>query len=108
MSWRTYQSVLSSDVFATTTSRRTPSTSCAYQRGNVSLPPTVTSTPYGSTEFNRSAATLRVDVCLARDAEEKFPNSGTNASSATGDDMSQLRYDSVAARETPSFPDATS
>ena len=35
----------SKDVFATTTSRRTPSTSCAYQSGKVSLSPTVTSTP---------------------------------------------------------------
>src|SRR5689334_10083648 len=88
---RAYQSVFSSDVFAITTSRRIPSTSCAYQSGKVSLSPTVTSTPYGSTEFSRSAATFRVVVCPARGAEEKLPTSGTAASSATGEAINQLR-----------------
>src|SRR4051812_7753621 len=91
MSWRAYQSVLSNDVFAITTSRRIPSTSCAYQSGNVSLSPTVTSTPYGSTEFRRSAATFRVVICPARGADEKLPTNGTAASSATGEAISQLR-----------------
>ena len=57
---RGYQSVFSSDVTATVTSRRTPSTSCAYQSGKVSLSPSVTSMPYGSTELSRSCAHSRV------------------------------------------------
>ena len=56
MSCRTYQSVLSSDVQSTRTSLRTPSTSCAYQSGKVSLSPAVMSMPYGSTELSRSCA----------------------------------------------------
>ena len=39
--------------------RRMPSTSCAYQSGKVSLSPTVTSMPYGSTELSRSRAKSR-------------------------------------------------
>src|SRR6185437_13036897 len=92
MIWRTYQSVLRSDVLATTTSLRMPSTSCAYQRGKVSLSPTVTSTPYGSTELSRSAAKSRVSRCPARDAQCQFPNNGTIASASTGDPKSQLRW----------------
>src|SRR3954447_7530911 len=85
INWRVYQSVFSNDVFAMTTSRRTPSTSCAYHSGNVSLSPTVTRTPYGSTEFSRSAATLRVVRWCARDAELQLVNRGTIASSKAGD-----------------------
>src|ERR1044071_6766683 len=85
MSCRPYQSVLSSDVFAMTTSRRMPSTSYAYHSGNVSLSPTVTSTPYGSTEFNRSAAKSTVSRCPARDADVQFVNRGINARAKTGD-----------------------
>src|SRR5215475_1896252 len=85
MIWRAYQSVPSSDVTATTTSRRTPSTSCAYHSGNVSLSPAVISTPYGSTELSRSTAMLRVDLCPDRDAADQLVKSGTIASSATGD-----------------------
>src|SRR5689334_11876339 len=62
-----------------------PSTSCAYHSGNVSLSPTVTSTPYGSTEFNKSAAKSAVSRCPARDADFQFVNSGTSASASTGD-----------------------
>src|SRR5678816_4797423 len=91
MIWRVYQSVLSSDVLATTTSRRTPSTSCAYQSGKVSLSPTVTSTPYGSTELRRSAATSRVAWCLPRDATDQLLINGTAASNNVGDAESQLR-----------------
>src|SRR5215831_6296751 len=87
---RTYQSVLSSDVLATITSRRTPSTSCAYQSGKVSLSPTVTSTPYGSTELSMSAAKSRVSRCPARDAQCQFPNSGISASASTGELSCQL------------------
>src|SRR6478752_1659895 len=86
MSWRVYQSVLSSDVLATTTSLRIPSTSCAYQSGKVSLSPTVTSTPYGSTELSRSAAKSAVSRCPARDADFQFVNNGISASASTGDD----------------------
>src|SRR5437879_861392 len=82
---RTYQSVLSSDVFATITSRRMPSTSCAYQSGNVSLSPTVTSTPYGSTELSMSAAKSRVSRCPARDAQCQLAKTGTIASRSTGE-----------------------
>src|SRR5438270_11839209 len=85
MSWRVYQSVLRREVQATMTSRRTPSTSCAYQSGKVSLSPTVTSTPYGSTEFSRSAAKSPVSRCPARDAQCQFANSGTTASRRTGE-----------------------
>src|ERR671921_737151 len=79
-----YQSVLSSDVTATVTSRRTPSTSCAYHSGKVSLSPPVTSTPYGSTEFNTSCAHSRVAHSPARDAERQFPTSVRAPSSSTG------------------------
>src|SRR3954462_8783116 len=91
MIWRAYHSVLSSDVFATTTSRRMPSTSCAYQSGKVSLSPTVTSTPYGSTELSMSAATSRVAWCWLRDATDQLLTNGTAASSSVGDAESQLR-----------------
>src|SRR5690242_15431867 len=91
MSWRAYQSVFNSDVFATTTSRRMPSTSCAYHNGKVSLSPTVTSTPYGSTELRRSTATSRVDLCVERGAVDQLPTSGTKASNTSGDATSQLR-----------------
>src|SRR6185312_10899875 len=92
MIWRTYQSVLRSDVLATTTSLRMPSTSCAYQSGKVSLSPTVISTPYGSTELSRSAAKSRVSRWPARDDQCQLPNSGTIASRSTGDPKSQLRW----------------
>src|SRR6185437_1216110 len=87
---RTYQSVLSSEVLATTTSRRMPSTSCAYQSGNVSLSPTVISTPYGSTEFSRSAAKSRVSRWPARDAQCQLANIGMIASARIGDAYAQL------------------
>src|SRR5687767_9441521 len=89
MSCRVYQSVLSREVFATTTSLRTPSTSCAYHNGKVSLSPTTTSTPYGSTEFNKSRAKSAVSVCPRRDAVLQLVNSGTSASANTGDAFSQ-------------------
>src|SRR5215212_6306571 len=91
MIWRVYQSVLSSDVFATTTSRRMPSTSWAYQSGKVSLSPTVTSTPYGSTEFSKSAATSRVAWWLPRDATVQLPMSGTATTNSIGEADNQLR-----------------
>src|SRR5688572_2111537 len=91
MIWRVYQSVLSSDVFATTTSRRTPSTSWAYQSGKVSLSPTVMSTPYGSTELSRSRAKSAVSVWPARDAVDQLVNSGMSASASTGDAMASER-----------------
>src|SRR6478752_7471050 len=90
MSWRVYQSVLSSDVLATTTSLRIPSTSCAYHSGKVSLSPTVTSTPYGSTELRMSAAKSRVSRCPARDADFQLAKSGTAANSRTGELIRQL------------------
>src|SRR3954468_11553514 len=88
---RTYQSVLRSDVFATTTSLRMPSTSCAYQSGNVSLSPTVTSTPYGPTELSRSAAKSRVSVWPLRGALDQLVKSGTSASASSGDATFQPR-----------------
>src|SRR4029079_10487638 len=91
MSWRVYQSVLRSDVLATTTSLRMPSTSCAYQRGKVSLSPTVTSTPYGSTELRRSAAKSRVSRCPARDAQCQLAKRGISAKASTGELTRQLR-----------------
>src|SRR5437870_9853861 len=87
ISCRVYQSVLSNDVFAITTSLRTPSTSCAYQSGKVSLSPTTTSTPYGSTEFRRSCAKSAASVNPRRGAELMFVNSGTNASASTHDPL---------------------
>src|SRR5687768_1301252 len=87
-SCRVYQSVLSREVLATTTSLRTPSTSCAYHNGNVSLSPTTTSTPYGSTEFSRSRAKSAVSVCPRRDAVLQFVNNGMSASASTGDALS--------------------
>src|SRR5437773_12277953 len=53
-SWRIYQSVFARDRFTTVTSWRTCSTSCAYHKGNVSLSPAVTSTPYGSFDLLQS------------------------------------------------------
>src|SRR6476620_10977822 len=91
MSWRVYQSVLRSDVLATTTSRRTPSTSCAYHSGNVSLSPTVTSTPYGSTELSRSRAKSAVSVWPARDAVDQLVKSGINARARIGDAIAMER-----------------
>src|SRR5688572_27756148 len=88
----TYQSVLSRDVFAMTTSRRIHSTSCAYQSGKVSLSPTVTRMPYGSTELSRSCAKSRVLVSLRRVACDQFPNSGMKARMRTGDATAQLRF----------------
>jgi len=79
-----YQSVLSSDVLATTTSLRMPSTSCAYHSGKVSLSPTVTSTPYGSTELSRSRAKSIVSVWPARDAVDQLVKSGIKATARTG------------------------
>src|SRR5215212_7690760 len=84
ISWRVYQSVFKSDVFATTTSLRIPSTSWAYQSGNVSLSPTVTSTPYGSTEFRRSCAKSAVSVWPARDAVLQLVKSGMSAMARSG------------------------
>src|SRR5205823_4496433 len=88
---RVYQSVLSSDVQATITSRRIPSTSWAYQRGKVSLSPAVTRIPYGSTELSRSAAKSAVSVWPARDADFQLAKSGISASASTGVARSQLR-----------------
>src|SRR5256885_14148556 len=82
MSCRTYQSVLSNDVQSTSTSLRTPSTSCAYQSGRVSLSPAVMRMPYGSTESRRSWANANVSVCPARDAAFQFMNNGTNANAS--------------------------
>src|SRR3954471_10143765 len=101
MIWRTYQSVLSRDVFATTTYRRMPSTSCAYQSGKVSLSPTVTSTPYGSTELSRSAAKSPVSRCPARDAYFQFANKGTIANRRIGE---LKRHDCVLGCVTVSRP----
>src|SRR5688572_32819944 len=86
----TYQSVFSSEVLAITTSRRMPSTSCAYQSGNVSLSPTVTRMPYGSTELSMSCAKSRVVVSPRRDADPQFPMSGMKARSSTGEAIAQL------------------
>src|SRR5215472_17604076 len=66
-----------------------PSTSCAYQRGKVSLSPTVTNTPYGSTESRRSLAKSRVSVWPAREAACQLTNRGMKASARTGDENSQ-------------------
>src|SRR5687768_10572227 len=103
MSWRVYQSVLSSDVFATTTSLRTPSTSCAYQSGKVSLSPTTTSTPYGSTEFNRSRAKSPVSVCPLRDAVLQFVKSGIAATSRIGAPFNHDRFVGSSTSCVPSF-----
>src|SRR5258708_92085 len=54
--WCKYQLVVASDNTRTLTSRRTPSTSCAYHSGNVSLSPAVTTSAYGSTERSTSRA----------------------------------------------------
>src|SRR5207237_10774509 len=89
MSCRVYQSVFNSDVFATTTSLRTPSTSCAYQSGKVSLSPTTTSTPYGSTEFSRSCAKSAASVNPRLGAELQLVKRGTNASARTHDPLIQ-------------------
>jgi len=86
-----YQSVLSSERHAMMTSRRIPSTSCAYQRGKVSLSPAVTRIPYGSTELRRSAAKSAVSVCPAREADSQFAKSGMIARASTGVASSQLR-----------------
>src|SRR5690348_9792096 len=102
MSWRTYQSVLSNDVQSTSTSLRTPSTSCAYQSGKVSLSPAVMRMPYGSTESSRSWANAKVSVCPARDAAFQFVNSGTNANARIHELASQdvLRGISTTSRPT--------
>src|SRR5687767_1365715 len=104
MSCLVYQSVLSSDVFATTTSRRTPSTSCAYHSGKVSLSPTTTSTPYGSTEFRRSRAKSAVSVCPRRDAVLQLVNNGISASASRGDALS---HDDFRGSSTSSPPSLT-
>src|SRR5687768_11071915 len=101
----TYQSVLSSEVFAITTSRRMPSTSCAYQSGNVSLSPTVTRMPYGSTELSRSCAKSRVLVSPRRDDALQLPKSGMKARARTGDAMAQLRRVGRLSVCLPSFTD---
>src|SRR4051812_29074931 len=103
---RTYQSVLRSDVFATTTSLRMPSTSCAYHSGNVSLSPTVTSTPYGSTELSMSAAKSLVSRCPARDAQCQFANSGMTASASTGELNCQLFCVGIDTVSRPIFTDS--
>src|SRR5215468_6506108 len=99
----TYQSVLSSDVFATITSRLMPSTSCAYQSGNVSLSPTVTSTPYGSTELSKSAAKSAVSRWPARDANFQFANSGMSATASTGDASAHDRCVGTVTDSRPTF-----
>src|SRR6185437_10566529 len=71
---------------------------CAYQSGKVSLSPTVTSTPYGSTESSRSAAMSRVARCLARDADVQLQKSGTSAIASTGDARFQPRRDGARSR----------
>jgi hypothetical protein len=54
-----YQSVFRYESTITVTSRRTPSTSCTYHRGKVSLSPLVKSTPYGSTDCSMLYAKSR-------------------------------------------------
>src|SRR5689334_12906754 len=100
---RTYQSVFSSDVFATTTSLRMPSTSCAYHSGKVSLSPTTTSTPYGSTELSRSFAKSAVSVNPRRGADDRFPKKGTSASTSTGEPYSHERGFGSSTTSLPSF-----
>src|SRR5687767_13670582 len=80
-----YQVVFRYDVTITVTSRRTPSTSCAYQSGKVSLSPFVKSTPYGSTLMSRLYAQSRADQSSSRLAQLQLSASGTIASASTGD-----------------------
>ena len=108
---RGYQSVFSSDVTATVTSRRTPSTSCAYHSGKVSLSPSVMRMPYGSTELSRSCAHSRVAVSPARDACRQLPTSGSTPSSNTGALVTHRRASptgtrSAMARQRPAIPSA--
>src|ERR1041385_126941 len=65
-----------------------PSTSCAYHSGKVSLSPTTTSTPYGSTELSKSLAKSAVSVKPRRGADERFPMNGASASTRPGDPYS--------------------
>src|SRR3712207_1306915 len=85
------------------TSLRTPSTSCAYQSGKVSLSPTVTRMPYGSTELSRSLANAEVSRWPARDACDQLVNSGTSATAITGDASFQLRSVGTSTVSRPSF-----
>ena len=91
MSCPAYHSVPSNAVVTTSTSLRTPSTSWAYHSGKRSLSPTVTRTPYGSTELRRSFATSRVATCSGRGATAWFAMSGMSAITSTGAVASQLR-----------------
>src|SRR5689334_3624334 len=85
------------------TSLRIPSTSCAYQSGKVSLSPTVTSTPYGSTELSRSAAKSRVSRWPARDAQCQFAKNGTMASNSTGEDACHEDFLGISIVSRPTF-----
>ena len=83
-SWCVYQSVPRYGTTATVTSRRMPSTACAYQSGKESLSPLVIRMPYGSTELSRSRAHSRVNVWLLRGASMELVTSGMSASASTG------------------------
>src|SRR5258708_37116489 len=80
-----YQSVFGGEVLTRRTSCRMCSAACAYQRGKVSLSPTVISTPYGSTESRRSAAKSRVSVCPLRGADVQLAERGMSASARIGE-----------------------
>src|SRR5258705_8639030 len=80
-----------------------PSPSCAYQSGNVSLSPTTTRTPYGSTEFSRSFAKSAVSVKPRLGAELQLVKSGMSASASTGDPLSHERFVGSSTDSCPSF-----
>src|SRR5882762_7686292 len=81
-SWLRYQSRLARERLTSVTSCRTPSTSCRYHTGNVSLSPYANSTPYGSTDCTRLNAKSRATVASGpwrRDAAVKFAANGASA-----------------------------
>src|SRR6185437_3878538 len=92
---RTNQSVPRYVATATITSCRTPSTSCAYHNGNVSLSPLVTITEYGSSELSMATAQSRVNTSRVRGASLQFSNAGMNAIARTGHVMSHERFGST-------------
>src|SRR6185503_18285141 len=85
LSCRAYHSMPRYGVSVTVTSRRMPSTSCAYHSGKLSLSPFVMSTAFGSTELRTSAANLLVKDCPRRDAALQLAASGSNASPRNAD-----------------------
>src|SRR6185312_15025034 len=93
--WRTNQSVSRYVVTATVTSWRTPSTSCAYHRGKVSLSPLVTMIAYGSTELSMSTAKSRVNICPERGASRRLPKNGMHAMASTGHVASHARLGNI-------------